>query len=224
MKSLALAIIVTTLAIPAMADHHKGHSIFNGKDLTGWTQLNGTAKYEVKHKAIVGTTVPGSPNSFLCSDKKYGDFILEFEVKVDDGLNSGVQIRSRQKEDTGSKEKNEQGGRVFGPQVELEPSGEKGAEAGYIYGEAYGGGWRTPKDRLIPHQVMKDGEWNKIKVQAQGPRIQTWINGEQIEDLTDEEIYKTHPKGFLGLQVHGIGAKTETYQVRWRNITIKELK
>ncbi|MHC4994998.1 MAG: 3-keto-disaccharide hydrolase [Planctomycetota bacterium] len=227
MKSFTLALAALAIALPATADHHKhklDKALFNGKDLTGWKQLNGTATYEVRNKTIVGTTAVGSPNSFLCTTKRYGNFVLEFEVKVDDELNSGVQIRSRQKETTTGDNKNDKAGRVYGPQVEIEASGKKGAEAGYVYGEAYGGGWRTPKERLIPHQTMKDGEWNHFKIIAEGPRIRTWINGEQIEDLTDEAIYKTHPKGFIGLQVHGIGQRKGPFQVRWRNIKIKELK
>jgi hypothetical protein len=200
-------------------------SIFNGKDLTGWTQLNGTAKYEVKDGAIVGTTAEGSPNSFLCSDKLYGDFELEFEVKVHDKLNSGVQIRSKQKDANtkkSGKAKNDQTGRVYGPQVEIEATAAKGAEGGYIYGEAYGGGWRTPKDKLISHKHFKNGEWNKYRIVAKGPLIQTWINGQQVSDLTDEEIFKTHPKGFLGLQVHSIKKGSGPYSASWRNLRIKE--
>ncbi|MCE9554095.1 MAG: DUF1080 domain-containing protein, partial [Planctomycetes bacterium] len=74
-------------------------SLFNGKDLSGWKQLNGTATYKAEDGAIVGTTTKGSPNSFLCSDKDYGDFELQFDVKVDRQLNSGVQIRSESKPD-----------------------------------------------------------------------------------------------------------------------------
>lgn len=70
---------------------------------------------------------------------------------------------------------------------------------------------------------MKDGEWNHFRVIAKGPRIQTWINGQQISDLTDEEIYKTHPKGFIGLQVHGIPKGTGPYDVAWKEIRIKTL-
>lgn len=197
-------------------------SLFDGETLNGWTQKNGTATYKVVDGTIQGTTQEGSPNSFLCSDKDYGDFELEFEVNVDSGLNSGVQIRSRPKDKTTGEGKNDQAGRVFGPQVELESSGEKGAEAGYVYGEATGRGWLTPEERLIPHKHYKDGEWNKIRVVAEGPRIRTWINGQPIEDLTDEEIFETHPRGFLGLQVHGIRPGLGPYQVAWRNIRIKE--
>ncbi len=188
--------------------------LFNGKNLEGWTQHNGTATYKVEDGTIVGTTSEDSPNSFMCTKKNYGDFELEFEVKVADELNSGCQIRSQQKDGDG---------RVNGPQVEIEASGKNGAEAGYVYGEATGRGWLTPEDRLKPHKNMKDGEWNKFRIVAKGPRIQTWINGKQIEDLTDEAIYKTHPTGFIGLQVHGIKKGTGPYSVAWKNIRIKEL-
>lgn len=196
-------------------------SLFNGKSLEGWTQKNGWATYRVEDGAIVGRTAEGSPNSFLCTTKDYGNFELEFEVKVDDGLNSGVQIRSKTKDIPDLPEASTQVGRVYGPQVEIE-SGP--AEAGYVYGEATGRGWLTPEERLKPHDHFQNGEWNQFRVVANGPRIQTWINGEMIEDLTDEAIYETHPRGFIGLQVHGIGQKQGPYQVAWRNIRIKLLK
>ncbi|HUG17866.1 MAG TPA: family 16 glycoside hydrolase, partial [Planctomycetaceae bacterium] len=184
---LSTAMLMLSACWLSAADPAGWTQLFDGKTLTGWTQKNGTAKYEVVDGTVKGTTSEGSPNSFLCTDKLYGDFELEFEVKVHDKLNSGVQIRSQTK-DTPT-------GRVNGPQVEIE-SGP--AEAGYVYGEATGRGWLTPESRLKPHNHMKNGDWNKFRVVAKGPRIQTWINGEMIEDLTDEEIYKTHPKGFIG--------------------------
>jgi hypothetical protein len=194
-------------------------TLFDGKSIEGWTVKSGKATYEVVDGTILGTTVEGSPNSFLCSSKEYGDFELEFEVKVHAALNSGVQIRSKLKDI----EKDKFGGRLFGPQVEIEASGAKGAEAGYIYGEAMGGGWRTPADRLKPHKHLKDDEWNKFRILAEGPRIQTWINGVAIEDLTDEEMYKSHPKGLIGLQVHGIGKKAGPFDVAWKDIRIREI-
>lgn len=206
------------LALPSLADHHKKGEwveLFNGKDLTGFTQKNGTATYVVKDGTILGTTVKGSPNSFLCTDKLYDNFELTFEVKCHNRLNSGVQIRSNQK---GGKPD----GRVNGPQVEIEASGKNGAEAGYIYGEA-AGGWMTPKDKLKPHKNFKDGEWNKYRILAEGARIQVWINDVQISDLVDEGKLKTHPKGFIGLQVHGVG-NSGPFDVAWRNLKIREIK
>ena len=208
------------------ADTEGWKELFDGKTLKGWIQKNGTATYRVENGTVVGKTNEGSPNSFLCTERDYGDFELEFEVKVHNDLNSGVQIRSKTKDsdkkDT-SKKDSEKFGRVNGPQVEIEASGEKGAEAGYVYGEATGHGWLTPESRLKPHKHFKDGEWNKFRVVAKGPRIQTWINGQPIEDLTHEEIYKTHPSGFISLQVHGIGKGQGPYEVAWRNIRIREL-
>ncbi|TWT62259.1 3-keto-disaccharide hydrolase [Rubinisphaera italica] len=216
MMTLAIA-AVALISAPVMAGEWV--SLFNGKDLDGWIQKNGTATYSVEDGTIVGVTSDGSPNSFLCSKKDYGNFELEFEVKVHNSLNSGVQIRSQTKET----DKKDTFGRVNGPQVEIEASGSNGAEAGYIYGEATGRGWLTPQDQLVPHKKMKDGEWNKFRVVANGPHIQTWINGEMVSDLTDEAIYETHPKGFIGLQVHGIKKGDGPFDVAWRNIRIKTI-
>lgn len=192
-------------------------SLFDGTTLNGWTQRNGTATYKVENGTIVGQTTEGSPNSFLCTEKNYGDFELTFEVKVHDRLNSGVQIRSQTKD-------GQPNGRVNGPQVEIEAGGAKGAEAGYIYGEATGRGWLTSKDKLVPHKHFKDGEWNSYRIVAQGARIQTWINGTAIDDLTDQPIFQQYPTGFIGLQVHGIGKGQGPFDVAWRNIKLRELK
>lgn len=194
-------------------------SLFDGESLNGWIQKNGTAVYLVHDGAILGITAEGSPNSFLCSEKEYGNFELEFEVKLNDNeLNSGVQIRSQTKEPEGDA----QFGRVNGPQVEIEASGEGGAQSGLIYGEACGG-WMSKDAEQRQYKAFKDGEWNHYRVVANGARIQTWINGEAIEDLVDEEKFQSHPKGFIGLQVHSIGAGKGPYTVMWRNIQVKEL-
>lgn len=183
--------------------------IFNDTDLTGWTQKNGTATYRVEDGVIIGKTAEGSPNSFLCTDKEFGDFELTFEVNVDAGLNSGVQIRSLSKEDYKS-------GRVHGPQVEIESSP---GESGYIYGEATGRNWIS-KDQAIK-DAYQNGQWNRYVIRATGERIQTWVNGRAIEDLQDAESSK---QGFVGLQVHSIEKETGPFEVRWRDIRVRELK
>ena len=226
MKMVYLGVVVLLAACaqnrPAAQD--KWVMLFNGKNLDGWTQMNGTATYRIEDGAIIGQTTPGSPNSFLCTDKLYGNFELRFEVKlISSRLNSGVQIRSKAGGALNAK-KQPKGDRINGPQIEIEASGEKGAEAGYIYGEATGLKWLTPPDRLIPHKVFKDQEWNTFRVLAEGPRIRTWINGKPIEDLTHEVIYKTHPTGVIGLQVHGVKKEIGPFQVAWRNIRIREIK
>ncbi len=215
------------LAVPAAAADGWAE-LFDGKSLAGWTRAaHGQAEYTVQDGTIHGRTVEKSPNTFLASDREYGDFELEFEVRVHDQLNSGVQIRSREKTandiSPGSDGKGESGiGRFHGPQVEIERSP---GFAGYIYGESTKYGWLSPepKDPAVRHTWMKSGEWNKIRVLAKGPRIQTWVNGHPVADLTHEEIYRTHPKGKIGLQVHGIAPGTGPFDVAWRNIRIREL-
>jgi hypothetical protein len=94
-KAFLVATALSTLILAPLARAADWVSLFDGKSLDGWVQKNGTATYRVENGAIVGRTAEGSPNSFLCTVKDYADFELEFEVKVDDALNSGVQIRSQ---------------------------------------------------------------------------------------------------------------------------------
>ena len=191
--------------------------LFNSQSLDNFEVKSGFATYETKNGSIVGTTVEGSGNSFLCTKKEYGDFELQFDVRLDRRLNSGVQIRSKLRNPEGK-----YGGRVYGPQIEIEAGGKDGGVAGYVYGEATGRGWLTPEERLKAHKHFRDREWNHYRVVAKGPRIQTWINGHKVEDLTDEAIYKKHEKGLIGLQVHGIGKNTGPFCVAWRNLRIRK--
>ena len=194
-------------------------SLFDGKTLEGWSVKSGFAVYKVDDGAILGTTAEGSPNSFLVSDGKFKDFELTFDVLLHDGgLNSGVQIRSKLR---GEK----YGGRVYGPQVEIERSP---GQSGFIYGEA-AGGWQSPepksKDKSVnQHSHFKNGEWNTYRVRANGRHIQTWINGNKVADLKyDEKRYADNPEGVIGLQVHGVG-KRGPFSVRWKNIFIRKLE
>jgi len=199
--------LTLALSVTALADDKGFVCLFDGETFDGWIQRNGKATYRVEDGAIVGLTAKNSPNSFLCTERAYCDFELLFEVKVDPGLNSGVQIRSRS-----SKEHNNE--RVHGPQVEIECAP---GESGYIYGEATGRGWLSPNQNT--KDAYKNDQWNKYRVLAVGPRIQTWINDVPVADLTDEASSKC---GFIGLQVHGVGDRGP-FEVRWRNIKIKDL-
>jgi hypothetical protein len=196
--------------------------LYNGTDLSEFTVEDGSAVYEVKDGVITGTTAVPSPNTFLATKAVYADFELEFEVKVDDRLNSGVQIRSRSRTEDAGRFK---AGRFYGPQVEIVAGP---GPAGYIYGEATGRGWLSPepksKDPAVKkHSLFKNGEWNHYRIIAEGPRIRTLINGQPVADLTDEEIYKTHPEGHIGLQVHSVKKDLHPLQVSWRNLRIREL-
>ncbi len=218
MKKTTVLLAAITFGISAFAGTYNASDgwkpLFNGKDLSEFTIEDGKATYQVEEGVITGTTVVPSPNTFLATKASYGDFELVFEVKVDDKLNSGVQIRSRSKP-----------GRFFGPQVEIEASP---GQSGFIYGEATGRGWLSPepksKDPAVKqHDLLKNGEWNHYRIVAKGARIQTFINGEPVADLADDAIYETHPEGHIGLQVHGIKKELHPMQVSWKNLYIREL-
>ena len=195
-------------------------SLFNGNDLSGWRQINGFATFTVEEGAIVGTTVDNSPNSFLCTQHNFGDFDLEFEVKLDPNLNSGVQVRSHSLNSY-------RNGNVFGYQVEVAENG----NAGFIYDEERRG-WLS-LDRSDPQKraVYKTGVWNAYRVVCQGDRIITWVNGVPVDNLQDG----MDRAGFIGLQVHSFGMPNDDpnrsplqggknpSHVRWRNLRIRVL-
>ncbi|AHM60753.1 hypothetical protein D770_12495 [Flammeovirgaceae bacterium 311] len=183
--------------------------LFNGTDLTGWNQVNGTAPYKVEDGAIVGTTVSGSPNSFLATDQPYGDFILELEFMMHPDINSGMQFRSIS--DPAIME-----GRVHGYQFELDPS-ERNWTGG-IYDEARRM-WLYPLSlNEEAKSALKIGEWNKARIEALGNDIRTWVNGVPVAHLVDDMT----PSGIIALQVHSIyDDKDAGKEIKWRNIRIK---
>ena len=203
-------------------------ALFDGKSLSGWQQCNGEAKYSVQNREIVGVTVAGSPNSFLCTVREYGDFLLELETKTDPGLNSGIQIRGhRYPAETivrtfNGKEiltRKQPAGRVYGYQVEVSTAA--AGNSGGIYDEARRGWLHNPASDPTSDPAcktaFKDNDWNKYRIEAEGDRIRTWVNGVACVDLIDV----TDMTGFIALQVHSFkGEKPAT--VRWRNIKIED--
>ena len=198
-------------------------ALFNGKDIAGWVKKSGFCEYTVADGIITGHTAKGSGNTFLTTPNEYGDFELKFDVLLhDNGLNSGVQIRSKVVKNPD----NEWGGRLGGPQVEIEAGP---GQSGFIYGEATGKGWLSPepksKDKAVKqHEHFKNGEWNNYHIIAKGNNIKTFINGHAVADLTvTDDIQKEFAKGVIGLQVHSVRGDPK-WSVSWRNIYIKELK
>lgn len=211
------------LAWPADTKEEGWTNLLVGKGLKGWVQKGGKAKYRVEGDEIVGTSVPNTSNSFLCTTRDYADFILELEFKVHPELNSGVQIRSQcfdkpKTVELGGKKYKVPAGRVHGYQVEIDPS--KRAFSGGIYDEGRRGWLKDLKDNEKARKAFKPGEWNKFRIECRGSSIKTWINGVPAADLKDSAT----PSGFIALQVHGVGKRTDPLEVRWRNIRIKELK
>lgn len=181
--------------------------LFDGRSIEGFVTRGGEAAYSVEDGCIVGETRPDTGNTFLCTARDYGDFVLEFEVMVDAELNSGVQIRSHARES----------GEVYGYQVEIEAT-ERGY-AGGVYDEGGRRGWLAqPTPDQAADSPFKAGGWNLYRIEARGSRIRTWVNGVPVADLIDG----AEASGFIGLQVHGVGARSDPLRVRWRGLRIRE--
>jgi hypothetical protein len=187
----------------------KWNKIFNGKDLTGWKQLGGKAKYEVKNGEIIGTTVENEPNSFLTTAETYGDFVLELEFRLDADINSGIQFRSESKPEY-------QNGRVHGYQMDIDPTPR--AWTGGIYDEGRRE-WLYPLEYNVEaKKAFRKGEWNSARIECIGNVMRTWINDIPTAHLVDDMT----PKGFIALQVHSVGKPEEVGKtMRWRNIRMK---
>jgi hypothetical protein len=183
-------------------------ALFNPDNLDDFTQLGGEALYELEDGMIIGTTVANTPNSFLATNKQYGDFILKYSVMVDTMLNSGVQIRSNAYLN----------GRVHGYQVEIDPS-PRGYSGG-IYDEARRAWLQDLADNEAGRKAFKNGEWNHYRVEAIGNSIKTWINGIMCANLVDA----ADKSGFIAFQVHSINAAENParvgVKVKWKDVGI----
>jgi hypothetical protein len=229
MKRFLLACCLFLAALPCRADENGFVPLFDGKSLDGWVQRGGKATYAVENGEIVGTSVAKTENTFLCTEREYGDFILELDIKVDNELNSGVQIRSHVYDepteqtvtDAAGKEQTYKlpAGRVHGYQVEIDPSDR--SWSGGIYDEARRG-WLFDLDddaQKDAREAFRRNDWNHYRIEAVGPKIKTWINGVPIADLADD----LDPQGLIALQVHSVPDNLAGREVRWRNIKIKVL-
>lgn len=203
-----LVIFIGIVMLPIQSYSQDWQPMFEGESFDGWTKLNGDAEYQIDGNVITGIARMDTPNTFLATDRTFGDFILEFDVKVDPRLNSGVQIRSESRDDY-------MDGRVHGYQVEIDPS-ERGWSGG-IYDEARRG-WLYPitqnKDCSV---AFRNGLWNSYRIEAVGNEIKTWVNGFQCSNLYDNMT----AEGFIALQVHSIYDEEQAgATVQWRDVKI----
>lgn len=210
MRYLLLLFCFCDCSVPLFAQAEKWTPLFNGKNLDGWVQKGGQARYTVEKGTITGTSTPNTPNSFLCTTAEYDDFILELDLAADDGLNSGIQIRSQ----VNTAQNN---GHVFGWQVEIDPSAR--AWSGGIYDEGRRGWLYIPEINPEGKKAFRTGgQWNHYRIEAIGNTIRTWVNGVPAAFLVDTLL----EKGFIALQVHSIDKPgLAGTQVRWRNIRIQ---
>jgi hypothetical protein len=225
--TVASAVVAIVSLHAASPKDNAGWQTWFKNGLEGAKIVSGTASFKVEDGVLVGTTTEGSGNSFLVKGP-FKDFELEFEVKVDDGLNSGVQVRShvaREGEPPpgGSKKgKALPAGRMYGPQCEIAVNG----NAGDFYDEARRATWwsiltNTEAVRTeAAKSAFKRGEWNHFRIVVKGDHYQSHVNGV----LTADFRQPNDPEGYIGFQVHGIKQGTGPFSVRWRNIRFRETK
>jgi 3-keto-disaccharide hydrolase len=217
---------LASLLLPSIILASETVEIFNGHNLTGWTKRGGAATYAVENGEVVGRSAPNTTNTFLCTDKDYGDFELEYDFKIDDvDFNSGVQIRSHARPE-GKQE------RVYGYQIEIDPKPRAWSGGLYFEGGSKDkdgnwirkGGWLNDLSQNEPaRKAFRLGKWNHIRAVVKGRRFQTWINGVPAADYSDNDDKAFTPTGFIALQVHAVGNSTETKEIRWKNIKLKTL-
>ncbi|MCC9601570.1 DUF1080 domain-containing protein [Stieleria sp. JC731] len=186
--------------------------LFNGSDLEGWRPIGGECKFEAVDDQVIGTCVPGSPSTYLSSERTdYQDFVFTCEMKWDEDGNSGVMFRAKLRTN-GDKET------VYGPQAEMEGFSQDRGWSGGIYGQSCGGYFYPLwlKEHAEARKALKKGEWNRLTIVAKGNDFKTWVNGVPAAHWKDDGTYAT---GYFGLQIHS----GNSGKVRWRNVQVKEL-
>ncbi|MDA0200828.1 MAG: DUF1080 domain-containing protein [Bacteroidetes bacterium] len=229
-KVTCLFFILTTF----LACQNQDFVIFNGSNLDGWINYGG-GRFYVEDQCIVAESIMGLPNTFLHTEKKYQNFELEFDVKLDTVLNSGVQIRSNiYQEDTetirwggrfdenGDKmiiHKKRPAGTFWGYQIEIDPTSR--AWSGSVYEEAGRGFLHKPGINDTVKSAFKPLEWNHFKVRVKDNHIQSWVNGVMVGDVYDDLT----ADGYIALQLHGIGKNKNKVnkKIRWKNFNLKSL-
>ena len=227
-RSLLTALFTTatlTIMLPAFGAEGDWQHWFQA-DLGDAKVVSGQASYVVENGVLVGTTVEGSGNTFLIKGP-FKDFELEFNVKVDDQLNSGVQVRSHvAKAGDTAPEGSKNGkplpeGRLYGPQCEIAVNG----TAGDFYDEARRGTWWSilTKTEAVRSEeakaAFKKGEWNHYRIVVKGDHYQSFVNGVKTADFSQANDHE----GFIGFQVHGIKKGTGPFQVRWKDVKFRTL-
>ena len=193
-------IIVLLVALSPVSIFSQSKTIFNGKDLTGWT-IHGTEKWYVENGELVCESGPDKQYGYLSTNEEYKNFVLTVNFKLEANGNSGVFIRS-----------GIEGTKISGWQVEVAPPG---LHTGGIY-ESYGRGWLIqpkPEDEVN----LKSAEWNLMKIEVKNDEVTTWLNGKKMVYLKDQKIGEG--KGFIALQIHDGGG----IKVRWKNIKVQQL-
>jgi hypothetical protein len=200
MKNKCQLIFGAIMVFCAIQSNAQTRNLFNGKNLDGW-QVHCTENWYVANGELISESGPDKAFGYLSTTSNYQDFELTLEFLQEANGNSGVFIRS-----------GIEGVKISGWQVEVAP---KGLHTGGVY-ESCGRGWLI-KPEPEKEEVLKEGEWNELRIRVVGDKLTSWLNGTEMIDITDAKIGEG--KGFIALQIHDGGG----IKVRWRNFIIKEL-
>lgn len=184
-------------AAPTLAHLEKAGgwtSIFDGNSLAGWTGEG----YTVEDGAIVCTP----KGAFLRTEKEYGDFVLDFEFKLQAGSNNGIGLRYPGSGDAA----------YVGMEIQvLDDRHEKykGLAPYQFHGSVYG----TARSLQAEKNFLKPvGEWNRQQIVCIGDHVKVILNGETITDTYLTGIKpidgKDHPglartSGYIAFCGHG---------------------
>ena len=206
-----LKTLLILLTFSSVFSQDNWESLINNNNLNNWEIKQGSAKFVLENGVISATSILNTPSTYLGTKKQYDNFILEFEVFVDEGLNSGVQFRSSSNDNV------PEHSRVYGYQFELDTNEYRGWSGG-IYDQSRKNFFLYPITRNEKgRKAFKNGEWNKARIEAVGNSIKTWVNGIQCTNLIDP----LSKNGFIALQIHNISQESSVGKmVKWKNIRI----
>jgi Domain of Unknown Function (DUF1080) len=189
-------------------------TLFNGKDFKGWkvTTRGKLAAAWVENGEMVGHSVVNTPqHTFIRTKKKYADFILEGDCKLDGDLHTGFLFRLIEAPDTATVS-------LYGYQVKIDPTTRKWT--GGVFDD-FGKTWHwlyTLKDDARAREAFKMKEWNTFRIEAIGNNIKVWVNNIPTVHLINDK----YPKGYIALKIHSMGdfPEKEKILVHYKNIKI----
>ncbi len=196
--STALLLIILFL-IPgttqAQSKSEPWKTIFNGSDLKGWSVVGSTGKVWVADSTMyLQKRSNTKEHTLIRTNKKYTNFILELDSKIDPEFNTGIILRSIGTPDTATVS-------LYGYQVKIDPSPTRKWSGGIF--DDYGNGWHwlyTLKDDARARAAYTIGKWNHIRVEAIGNNIKVWVNGIPTCNL----INNKYKKGYIALKIHSM--------------------
>ena len=176
--------------------------LFDGKTLNGWAVVDKPANVKIIDSSLVLKMTPyTSRHAFVRTTKKYKNFILEVEFKRDLILDSGVLFRSVDAPDTAFSA-------LFGYMVKIDPQLTRRWTGGIFTDFGNGHQWlkTLEGDENARKAEKKGGEWNTLRIEAQGQNIKVWLNGVPTVNLLDDKYTEG---GYIAFKIHFLQREIE---------------